>query len=155
MRSYTAGHMKIQPLAALCVALATALGGCSQFSVPMGSNNIDSPTLLTGSIPSASDVAYADINEDDRSVIAQNLDTIGPDLTAGKPTDALSLTWLNSISGNSGTLSSINASTFSETDCLGFKTTANTIVGIKLYSGTACRDVTQKFAVTSLNVADA
>ncbi|WP_209001133.1 RT0821/Lpp0805 family surface protein [Stappia sp. BW2] len=155
MRSYTAEHIKIQPFAALCLAIATALGGCSQISVPVGSNNIDSPTLLTGSIPSVSDVAYADINDDDRSVIAENLDTISPDLAAGKPIDSLSLTWLNSISGNSGTLSSINASSFSETGCLGFKTTANTIVGIKLYSGTACRDVTQKFAVTSLNVADA
>ncbi len=155
MRSYTAGHIKIQPLAALCMAIATALGGCSQLSVPVGSNNIDSPTVLTGSIPSASDVAYADINEDDRSVIAQNLDTISQDLAAGKPTHALSLTWLNAISGNSGTLSNINASTYGETGCLGFQTTANTIVGIKLYSGTACRDITQKFAVTSLTVAEA
>ena len=57
--------------------------------------------------------------------------------------------------GNSGTLSNINASTYSETGCLGFQTTANTIVGIKLYSGTACRDITQKFAVTSLTVAEA
>ncbi|GAB2185444.1 RT0821/Lpp0805 family surface protein [Roseibium sp. LAB1] len=137
------------------MAIATTLGGCSQLSVPVGSNNIDSPTVLTGSIPSASDVAYADINDDDRSVIAQNLDAIGPDLDTGKPIQALSLTWLNSISGNSGTLSNINTSAFSETGCLGFQTTANTIVGIKLYSGTACRDVTQKFAITSLTVADA
>jgi hypothetical protein len=155
MRSYTAGHIKIHPFVALLLTLGLSLGGCSQVTMQMGSNNLDSPTLLTGSIPSASDVAYSDINEDDRSIIAQNLDMLGADLAAGQSAEGVNLTWLNSVSGNSGTLAQIDTTTLSNTGCLGFKTTANTITGIKLYSGTACRDITQRFAVTALNVVDA
>ncbi|MHA7774045.1 RT0821/Lpp0805 family surface protein [Roseibium sp. M-1] len=159
MRSYTAGHIKIHPFVAILLtlgaALGTTLGGCSQVTMEMGSNNLDSPTVLTGSIPSATDVAYADINEDDRSIIAQNLDLFGQDLAAGKSADGVTLSWLNSISGNSGTLAQIDAAVLNETGCLNFKTTANTIAGIKLYSGTACRDITQRFAVTALTVVDA
>ena len=155
MRSYTAGHIKIHPFVAILLALGISLGGCSQVTMEMGSNNLDSPTVLTGSIPSPADVAYADINEGDRGIIAQNLDLLGAELAEGKPAEGMTLTWLNSVSGNSGTLTQINTSALSETGCLGFKTTANTIAGIKLYSGTACRDVTQRFAVTALTVVDA
>jgi len=155
MRSYTAGNIKIQPFAAVLLTLGLALGGCSQISVPMGSNNVDTPTLLTGSIPSSSDVAYSDISEEDRQIIAENLNAAGPDLAAGSSPDGLVLPWLNSVSGNSGTLSDIDTASLGETGCLSFLTTANTIAGIKLYSGTACRDVTRKFAVTTLSVADA
>lgn len=155
MRSYTAGHIKIHPFVAILLALGISLGGCSQVTMEMGSNNLDSPTVLTGSIPSPADVAFADINEGDRGIIAQNLDLLGAELAEGKPAEGMTLTWLNSVSGNSGTLTQINTSVLSETGCLGFKTTANTIAGIKLYSGTACRDVTQRFAVTALTVVDA
>ncbi|PVB63203.1 pyridoxamine 5'-phosphate oxidase [Labrenzia sp. 011] len=123
--------------------------------MPMGSNNVDTPTLLTGSIESSSDVAYADIDDEDRKVIAENLDAIAPELTAGTTIEDLTLPWLNAISGNSGTLSKLDASSLGETGCVSFETTANTIAGIKLYSGTACRDVVKKFAVTTLSVADA
>ncbi|MCV0429772.1 MAG: pyridoxamine 5'-phosphate oxidase, partial [Roseibium sp.] len=61
----------------------------------------------------------------------------------------------NASSGNSGTLTNIDTAALSDTGCISFQTTANTIAGIKLYSGTACRDITQKFAVTTLIVADA
>lgn len=155
MRSYTARRIKIQPFAAVLFVVGAAVAGCSQVSVPVGSNNVDTPTILTGSIASTTDEAYSDINQDDRSIIAENLDVIGPDLTASRDTNGLTLPWLNSVSGNSGTLSSIVTSDLNETGCLSFKTTANTITGIKLYSGTACRDVTQKFAVTTLSVAGA
>jgi len=155
MRSYTAGHIKIHPLATVVIVLGTALGGCSQVSMQMGSNNVDTPTVLTGSIPSASDVAYSDINEGDRGIIAAHLDTLGDDLTDGETVGQTTLPWLNSVSGNSGTLSGINSALLADTGCVAFRTTANTIAGIKLYDGTACRDVTRKFAVTSLTVTDA
>ena len=121
----------------------------------VGSDDIAEPTLLTGSIPSNSDVAFADISADDRMIIAGNLDSLTGDLDDQSDLSGLSLPWLNTASGNSGTVSSLDKSTFNETGCLAFQTTANTIVGIKLYDGTACRDVTQKFAVTTLTVVEA
>jgi outer membrane surface antigen len=155
MRSYTAGNIKIQYLLAVLFCVGGALGGCSQITVPMGSNNVDTPTVITGSIPSSTDIAYSDINDGDRRIIAENLDAIGVVLKADSEVQNVSLPWLNSISGNSGTLSNIDTAALGETGCLSFQTTANTIAGIKLYSGTACRDISQSFAVTTLSVADA
>lgn len=131
------------------------MGGCSQIAVPVGSNNVDTPTILTGSIQSSTDIAYSDISAEDRAAISRNLDVIGENLDGGTVSETLTLPWLNPLSGNSGTLSDFDTASLSETGCVSFKTTANTIAGIKLYSGTACRDVTQKFAVTGLSVADA
>ncbi len=155
MRSYTAGDTKFQHFVTILLALAPVLAGCSQIEVPVGSNNVDTPTLLTGSIPSSMDIAYSDISEEDRGVIARNLDGIGSDLGNNTVAATLTLPWLNDVSGNSGTLSNIDADSLEDTGCVSFRTTANTIAGIKLYSGTACRDVTQKFAVTGLAVSDA
>jgi hypothetical protein len=155
MRSYIAGHLKIQLFVAVAALLGAGLSGCSQMSVPVGSSNVDTPTLLTGSIPSASDVAYSDVDEDDRGIIAAKFDAIGQELQSGQPSSGLSLPWLNAASGNSGTLSAIDTSTLAAAGCLTFRTTANTIAGIKLYEGTACRDITGRFAVTALTVAGA
>ena len=155
MRSYTDGPNKIHPLAAVVFTLAVGLGGCSQVSVPMGSNNVATPTVLTGSIPSASDVAYSDIHEDDRAIIASHLDTLGESLPDGQAATGTALPWLNAVSGNSGTLTGIDTSALTSTGCLTFRTTANTIAGVKLYDGTACRDITRKFAVTALTVSGA
>lgn len=155
MRSYTVGHTKIQYFVAVVMVLGAGLAGCGQVSMPMGSNNVDTPTLLTGSIASSTDVAHSDISEEDRQIIAGNIDAIGPDLDAGRAPEGLTLPWLNAVSGNSGTLTSIDTAALTSTGCVGFKTTANTIAGIKLYQGTACRDVTRKFAVVTLTVADA
>lgn len=156
MRSYTAGNSKFQHLVFAIGCAGLLLSGCSQVTVPMGSNDIDTPTVITGSITSPIDVAYSDISAEDRDVIAENLDIIEPELLSGyEATSGLTLPWLNSISGNSGTVSAINTEIFGETGCVNFKTTANTIAGIKLYSGTACRDVSEKFAVTALTVSGA
>ncbi|MEP1931606.1 MAG: RT0821/Lpp0805 family surface protein [Roseibium sp.] len=155
MRSYTARPTKIQPLMLSMVALGMIVAGCSQVSMQMGSADVAEPTLLTGSISSNSDVAFADISSDDRLIIAKNLDELSGDLREGSDLTELSLPWLNTASGNSGTVSAVDETTFGQTGCLNFRTTANTIVGIKLYSGTACRDITQKFAVTTLTVVEA
>ncbi|WP_428669495.1 RT0821/Lpp0805 family surface protein [Roseibium sp.] len=155
IRSYTAGDIKFQHLVPLLLVFAPLVSGCSQIEVPVGSNNVDTPTILTGSIQSSTDIAYSDISAEDRSAISRNLDVIAPNLDNGTVTATLTLPWLNPLSGNSGTLSDIDGTSLSETGCVSFRTTANTIAGIKLYSGTACRDVTQRFAVTGLAVADA
>ncbi len=160
MRSYTARPSKIHPLknqSAVVCALVMGLtaSGCSQVGMQVGTDDLKTPTILTGSIPSAADEAYTDLSIEDRQSIAKNFDTLDQDLASGAGLEDLKLPWLNGISGNSGTISEINPTAFAQTGCLGFKTTANTISGIKLYSGTACRDITQKFAVTALTVADA
>ncbi|MDN3718459.1 hypothetical protein QW131_02535 [Roseibium salinum] len=93
MRSYIAGNIKIQQFAAVLLPLGLVLGGCSQFSVPVGSNNVDTPTLLTGSIPSSSDVAYSDISVEDRKIIAEKprrgRPAAGRDGSGGCPEPAL------------------------------------------------------------------
>ena len=155
MRSYTLKCNKIQPFVGFAGLLGCLLAGCAQVTVPVGSNNVDTPTVLTGSIPSTTDQAYSDVDAEDRAVIAENLDTLGPSLIKGDTDEDVLLSWLNPISGNSGTVTSIDAGGLGETGCLSFQTTANTIAGIRLYSGTACRDISQKFAITALSVADA
>ncbi len=155
MRSYTLRRGKIHPLVAAASLLSICLAGCAQVTVPMGSNNVDTPTVLTGSIPSPSDEAYSDVNAEDRAVIAENLDTLSGELDLSEESQNVMLSWLNPVSGNSGTLTKIETGTFDATGCLSFHTTANTIAGIRLYSGTACRDITRRFAVTALSVTDA
>ncbi|MET1414160.1 RT0821/Lpp0805 family surface protein [Roseibium sp. HPY-6] len=155
MRSYTVRRNKIQSLVGLLLLLGCCLAGCARVTVPIGSNNVETPTVLTGSIPSPTDQAYADVDADDRAVIAENLDTFAPSANETAADQEVLLSWLNPISGNSGTLTKIDVDNLGETGCLSFETTANTIAGIRLYSGTACRDITQKFAVTALSVADA
>lgn len=128
------------------------LSGCVQVTVPVGKRSVDKPTTLTGSIPSSTYQTNYDIGVDDRAVIAQNLDTIDPQLDKGIDDQAAFLSWKNPISGNTGTLMKIDASGLWRTGCLNFQTTANTITGIRLYTGTVCRDDAGKFAVTSLSV---
>lgn len=155
MRSYTLTYNKIQPFMGIIALLGSLIAGCAQVTVPIGSNNVDTPTVLTGSIPSSTDQAYTDVNAEDRAVIAENLDSLDQTLDNYDAGQDVLLSWLNPISGNSGTVTSIKADGLTETGCLSFQTTANTIAGIRLYSGTACRDISQKFAVTALSVADA
>jgi hypothetical protein len=160
MRSYTARHNKIYPfknhsLMVFAVLAGITISGCSQMGMQVGTHDLTTPTILTGSIPSAADEAYTDLSAEDRQTIAANLDTLDNDLRDGSDLVGLTLPWLNRMSGNSGTVSDISQTAFTQTGCVTFKTTANTIAGIKLYSGTACRDISEKFAVTALVVADA
>jgi hypothetical protein len=150
IKSYTARPAKIQrasiPVAAVCLVLTA----CSQISVPLGSDDVDTPLVLTGSIPSATDVSFADIDQTDRRIIAGILETV----IEGKDDDA-TLSWVNNESGNSGTIASLDASGMQSTGCIGFRTTANTIEGVRLYKGTACRDISGELAITELNTSDA
>ncbi|WP_208997206.1 RT0821/Lpp0805 family surface protein [Roseibium denhamense] len=155
MRSYTAVKHKINRISLAALATGILVAGCGQVSVQVGSDDVETPKLLTGSIPSTSDIAYTDVSPDDRQIIARVLDSVSVDLSNGSSLEDLTLPWLNATSGNSGTVSHIDPALFPNTGCLSFKTTANTITGIKLYAGTACRDISAAFAVTSLSVAEA
>ena len=148
-KSYTAGGIKIQSAWVAALAISGALGACSPVSMPIGSSDIETPLVLTGSISSEDDT-YADISTDDRKLIAQ---TLYAALDKDSTEDALA--WSNPESGNSGTVSDLDASQFEDTGCLSFKTTANTITGLRLYEGTACRDVSNAMAVTALRAAKA
>lgn len=158
--SYTAWQMKIQP-AMLSLPLVGALmigglvSGCGQVTMQVGTDDVATPTVLTGSILSPSDEAYSDITAQDRQVIAARLDALNDELATGSDLMPLSVQWQNEASGNAGTLWKIDTDTFAQTGCLTFKTTANTIAGVKLYSGTACRDISERFTVTALTVTSA
>lgn len=150
IKSYTAIPSKIQwaPIAVATAALV--LTACSQVSMPLGSDDVDTPLVLTGSIPSAADVSFADIDQTDRRIIAGILETV----VEGQDENA-TLAWVNKESGNSGTIASLDASGLQSTGCLGFQTTANTIEGVRLYKGTACRDISGVLAITELNNSEA
>lgn len=157
--SYTPFMAKIHRAVLGTALLCLTAGGCSQISVPIGSADMETPMVLTGSLPSSTDQAFADIEDGDRAVIAGTLTQI---LSAPAPETELAFTdvaapvhkfsWTNPQTGNSGSISEIDQSTADATGCVGFRTTANTIAGIKLYSGTACKDVSQKLLITSLTV---
>jgi len=151
--SYTAANRKIQWPSGTIIGgsllLALGLSACSGVSVPLGSDDVETPLLITGSIESDSDVAYADIDKRDREIISLTLDsaTIDP---ADAVTPGETLVWTNPESGNSGTISDVNTASLAENGCLDFSTTANTIAGIKIYRGTACRDISKRLVVTAL-----
>lgn len=149
-KSYTAGGIKIQSAWLAALAISGLLSACSPVSMPIGSSDIETPLVLTGSIPSVDDDAYADISTDDRKLIAQTIHTA---LGENSATEALA--WSNPESGNSGTISSLDVSKLKDTGCLSFKTTANTITGLRLYEGTACRDISNAMAITALRIAKA
>jgi surface antigen len=149
-KSYTAGGIKIQSAWLAALVISGSLGACSPVSMPIGSSDIETPLVLTGSIPSVEDEAYTDISTDDRKLIAKTIHTA---LDEDNAVEALA--WSNSESGNSGTISGLDVSKFEDTGCLSFKTTANTITGLRLYEGTACRDLSNAIAITALSVAKA
>lgn len=152
--NYLPDKVQITRVSAAMILATTA--GCGQVSMQLGSADVETPMVITGSINTGVETAHSDIDLADREVIAEVLDTMA------NPSGVVALTetrpgarWLNRESGNSGTVSKIDTSQIDETGCLGFQTTANTIAGVKLYQGTACRDITQRMVITSLSVADA
>ena len=159
--SYDAVKAKFQVIRFAPAALACLLAGCGQVSMPLGSNDVETPLVLTGSIPSSSDVAFSDIDETDREIIAMSIDQLvsGTGMEASALADGdtkpTAISWTNPDSGNSGSIGKLDKSKLDDTGCIEFETTANTIAGIRLYKGTACRDVRQVMAITALNVSGA
>ncbi|MEJ8473395.1 RT0821/Lpp0805 family surface protein [Roseibium algae] len=121
--------------------------------MPLGSADVETPLVLTGSISSAVDVAFTDVDPVDRQIIAYTLDqltTTDAQQLSYTNGDQERLRWSNPESGNSGKVSDIDLTVEAETGCMAFKTTANTIAGVRIYSGTACRDISKRLMITSL-----
>lgn len=158
---YNAVKAKVQMPRFTPVVIACVLAGCGQVSMPLGSNDVETPLVLTGSIPSSSDIAFTDIGETDRQIIAMSIEQLasGDGMEASALADdkdtGFSVPWTNPESGNSGSIGKLDKSKLADTGCINFETTANTIAGIKLYKGTACRDVRQTMTVTALNATGA
>ncbi|WP_417670682.1 RT0821/Lpp0805 family surface protein [Roseibium sp.] len=166
--TYTAPGTKIQSLACACALVSLSLAGCGQVSMPLGSADVETPLVLTGSIPSATEIAFTDIGDGDRQLIAHTLDLAlgqmngsqmeGAEAGDDAPRAGLAETmptWNNPRNGNSGKIIDIDRSAEAGTGCIAFKTTANTIAGVKIYAGSACRDVRKQLSITSLAVGDA
>ncbi|GGB51422.1 hypothetical protein GCM10011316_24300 [Roseibium aquae] len=132
--------------------IAGIAAGCSQVTVPLGSTDVETPMLLTGAISSGTDIAYADIGQDDRAFIAE---AIGSALSSDLDLAGVRVPWSNPDSGNSGTLTDLDTDALAQTGCLGFSTTANTIAGVQIYSGTACRDARNAVLITGLSAGPA
>lgn len=133
---------------ALLLLLPLAAAGCSGVSMPIGSNDLESPLDLTGSIDSQQNAADVDISAQDRAIIARAIATAHEAGQAEPP-----FSWNNPITGNSGTIVAVKDDTQpGGTGCTRFETTANTIGGVRAYLGTACRDLMQEWAIIDLSV---
>lgn len=133
------------------------LGACARFGGLLASSDVGEMSDVTGSIgspgtpqtpatgglPSLSSTA-ADIDSTDRQVIALAL------ASAPAPGRAIALPWLNPQSGNSGTITALTEEGKELLGCVAFRTTANTIQGVRAYDGNACRDARQQLAVINL-----
>ncbi|ADZ71712.1 RT0821/Lpp0805 family surface protein [Polymorphum gilvum] len=113
-------------------------------SSPLASNDLDTPLDLTGSIDGLGNGADTDIDKEDRRAIAAAIEAAKP--TADGPA---AIAWANPLSGNTGTVTTINADG-GVSGCLAFRTTANTIHGVRAYDGTACRDAFSALSVITL-----
>lgn len=121
------------------------ISGCSSVSTPLGSADVAVPLDLTASIDGIDDTSYADIDEMDRKILSSEI-LKAVNLSAENGT----YPWVNPQSGNSGTISELSTASLTKSGCVSFKTTANTIDGIRLYHGTACQDASNAFAIVSL-----
>lgn len=132
------------------------LGACAQMGGPLGNSDVVDMSDVTGSIgttnvptPSAPDSTAqsstaADIDSSDRQLIALAL------ASAAGPGNALSVPWINPQTGNSGTITALTEEGKELLGCVAFRTTANTIQGVRAYDGNACRDARQQLAVITL-----
>ncbi|WP_349359753.1 RT0821/Lpp0805 family surface protein [Stappia sp.] len=134
----------------ISLALALLAGACGGVSMPVGSADPATPLDLTGSIDAEQNTADVDIGAQDRAVIARAIATARGSTTAQPP-----FSWTNPLSGNSGTILALTDDTIaSGTGCARFRTTANTIGGLRAYDGVACQDAMQTWQVIDLTEAD-
>ncbi len=130
--------------------IVALVAGCGTFSTPIGSDDVQTPLDLTGSIEGSQNSADADIGTGDRQAIAFAL--------AAGPTSvekSAAFTWSNPISGNSGTILSLKKEEVAiGTECTRFETTANTVGGVRAYQGLACRDAKTNWTIVDLRQKD-
>ncbi len=135
-----------------------ALAGCGHISFPMGETAETKATALkTASIKGTeTPESESEVVETDRGVIASTLASAPADKTAEASPSATQLAWVNPETGNQGTIFEIvDADPKGIHGCRKFSTTANTIEGVRAYSGIACPDSFDKWHVTVLKPADA
>ena len=132
-----------------CISLSFAAVACSQVAPPMGTHDSVAPLDLTGAIKAAPDKA-ADVDGEDRRIIARSIENA---LAQSQTGSSQTVSWANPVSGNTGTISDIDNGTASLPGCVHFKTTANTISGVRAYEGQACRDAVSNLTVTGLSEA--
>ncbi|WP_106752015.1 RT0821/Lpp0805 family surface protein [Pannonibacter carbonis] len=147
-------------LLATFLSVNIGLGACAQISGPLATSDVVDMSDVTGSIDSAgasagngpvtevagasSQARSSDIDATDRKLIALAI------ATAPAPGNAISIPWLNPASGNSGTIIALTPEGRDLLGCVAFRTTANTIQGVRAYDGNACRDARQQMAVINL-----
>lgn len=128
------------------LGVVALLSACGTFPTSVGSDDVQTPLDLTGSIEGAQNSADTDIDAGDRQAIAFAL-AAGPASVA----KSAAFTWSNPISGNSGTiLSLVSEKVGIGTECTRFETTANTIGGVRAYQGLACRDAKTNWTIVDL-----
>ncbi len=135
-----------------------ALAGCGHISFPMSdTSETGTSQIRTASIDGMETPdSDSEIVATDRGVIASTLASApaveGPEASVS-PTQ---LAWVNPETGNQGTIFEIvDADPKGVHGCRKFSTTANTIEGVRAYSGIACPDSFDKWHVTVLQPADA
>lgn len=147
-------------LLATFLSVNIGLGACAQLSGPLATSDVVDMSDVTGSIDSAgasaadgsatdaagasSQAGSTDIDAADRQLIALAI------ASAPAPGNAISIPWLNPVSGNSGTIIALTPEGRDLLGCVAFRTTANTIQGVRAYDGNACRDARQQLAVINL-----
>lgn len=135
------------------VGLLAGLAGCSQISFPIATSDTEQPVNMTGTVIGMQDeAADRDVAATDRGIIASTLAS-APTSDEPAPTQ---LAWVNPETGNQGTIFEIvDADPKQAGGCRRFTTTANTIEGVRNYSGIACPDSFDTWHVTVLQPADA
>lgn len=124
-------------IAALLLASVPLLGGCSTIMMPLSgwtSSQATPPAgeLTTASIPKPT--VPAPPAESDGDVIRRTVEA------AAKAKSTPQLAWANPASGNSGTITGLNAATAKNgAPCRDFSTTLATIEGVSMYRGRACQ----------------
>ncbi|MFN4009505.1 MAG: RT0821/Lpp0805 family surface protein [Pannonibacter sp.] len=143
-------------LLATFLSVNIGLGACAQISGPLATSDVVDMSDVTGSINNAgnglatdpagtgSRAPSSDIDATDRQLIALAI------ASAPAPGNAINVPWLNPASGNSGTIIALTPEGRDLLGCVAFRTTANTIQGVRAYDGNACRDARQQMAVINL-----
>ncbi|AXS39601.1 RT0821/Lpp0805 family surface protein [Breoghania sp. L-A4] len=135
---------------AIAALAAGALAGCAGIAIPLGgaagTSDVNAPIDLTGNIGNTADL---DVTLSDRRRIVEALPENPADAETMVP-----LAWANPETGNRGTITELfEADPAGNRGCARFTTSANTIEGLRNYTGMACPDSFNKWHVTVLEPA--
>ncbi|SDQ82483.1 outer membrane surface antigen [Pseudovibrio sp. Tun.PSC04-5.I4] len=133
------------------VAILLALPACTQMSISVNNDQYQDPLNLTEAVDTKQKVAESEIHRTDRTIITNTIEAALTD-NATTPSGFAPMAWINPISGNSGTITSLLSvdKTGSIAGCTDFVTSANTVGGVRAYQGRSCPDVHQKMKIIQL-----